>query len=125
MAPTPSGTASCMNRPRARTARTASPRESAPAATSAEYSPREWPATKSGRLPCRASTAKVAAETVRIAGWVLAVSFSADSGPSKMSLASGSQRAASAASNTARASGKRLASSRPMPTDCEPWPGKR
>ncbi len=48
MAPTPAGTASCMNVPRARTERTASGSDMAPAATSAEYSPSEWPATKAG-----------------------------------------------------------------------------
>ena len=45
MAPMPTGTACCMARPRMRTSRTASARRSAPAATSAEYSPSEWPAT--------------------------------------------------------------------------------
>jgi hypothetical protein len=45
MAPCPAGTASCMNVPRARTARAASAAPQAPTATSAEYSPSEWPAT--------------------------------------------------------------------------------
>ena len=48
MAPTPTGTACCIARPRMRTSRTASASESAPAAASAEYSPTEWPATNCG-----------------------------------------------------------------------------
>ena len=40
MAPVPTGTASCMNSPRLRTRVTASRNDSAPATTSAEYSPR-------------------------------------------------------------------------------------
>ena len=35
----------------------------------------------------------------------------------------GSPRAASAAAKTAAAAGEDAARSRPMPTDCEPWPG--
>ena len=45
IAPTPCGTACCMYCPRLRTRRTASAKSSEPAATSAEYSPSEWPAT--------------------------------------------------------------------------------
>ena len=45
MAPTPTGTASCMYLPRLRTVRTASAKVIVPAATCAEYSPRLWPAT--------------------------------------------------------------------------------
>jgi hypothetical protein len=48
MAPSPTGTASCMNWPRRRTVRTASGKLKVPAMTWAEYSPREWPATKLG-----------------------------------------------------------------------------
>ena len=44
MEPWPGGTADCMNWPRRRTVRTASAKEKVPAATLAEYSPREWPA---------------------------------------------------------------------------------
>ena len=46
IAPTPGGTASCMNSPRRRTRRTASEKVNAPAATHAEYSPSECPAAK-------------------------------------------------------------------------------
>ncbi len=107
MAPTPAGTASCMNRPRSRTRRTASANGSAPAATLAEYSPSECPAAKappssrSGKRARRSS--KAATEWVRMAGCVLAVSFSSSSGPSKQSRESAKPSAASASSNTARA----------------------
>ena len=56
MAPSPAGTASCMYLPARRTRRTASANDSAPAATSAEYSPRLCPATKSGRTPFSSRT---------------------------------------------------------------------
>src|SRR5664280_2790876 len=45
MAPTPTGTASCMYLPRLRTVRTASVNDRVPAPTCAEYSPRLCPAT--------------------------------------------------------------------------------
>ena len=51
IAPVPTGTASCMNSPRLRTSRTASAKRSAPATTSAEYSPRLWPAARPARRP--------------------------------------------------------------------------
>src|SRR5439155_6353499 len=41
--PRPTGTASCMRRPRSRTMRTASPSGMTPAATRPVYSPRLWP----------------------------------------------------------------------------------
>ena len=44
IAPSPTGTASCINRPRRRTIRTASGKARAPEATRALYSPRLWPA---------------------------------------------------------------------------------
>ena len=47
-------------RPRLRTRRTASAKRRLPAATSAEYSPRLWPATKSGASPASRSTSKAA-----------------------------------------------------------------
>ena len=53
MAPVPTGTASCMYRPRRRTMRTASAKAKVPAATCAEYSPRLCPATICGAHPAR------------------------------------------------------------------------
>ncbi|KAG1470975.1 hypothetical protein G6F54_014514 [Rhizopus delemar] len=51
MAPVPTGTAACMASARTRTRRTASSSASEPAAVSAAYSPRLWPATTSGLRP--------------------------------------------------------------------------
>ena len=83
MPPSPSGTASCMNRPRAETARTASTKSSAPNATSAEYSPRLWPAATPGRGPPRAAQHRHAATpAASIAGCVCSVAFRRFCGPS-------------------------------------------
>ncbi len=49
MAPVPTGTASCMACARKRTSGAACASVSTPEATSAEYSPSEWPATTDGR----------------------------------------------------------------------------
>jgi hypothetical protein len=51
MPPSPTGTASCIACARKRTSGTASLNASAPAATSAVYSPRLWPATIDGAGP--------------------------------------------------------------------------
>ena len=63
-------------------------------------------------------------EAARSAGWAFSVRSSRSAGPSQASALSGSPRAASAAANTAAAAGEDAARSRPMPTACEPWPGK-
>ena len=55
MAPTPTGTASCMAVARRRTSGSASASVRLPAATSAAYSPSEWPATAAGAAPPSAS----------------------------------------------------------------------
>ncbi len=94
-----------MNFPRRWTRRTASANFSAPAATSAQYSPSEWPATAAGASPVSArSTRSAAMLDVRIAGWAFAVSVSSASGPSKQSFDSENPSAASASAKTARAS---------------------
>ncbi len=51
MPPSPTGTAFCIACARKRTSGTASRKASAPAATSAVYSPRLWPATIDGAGP--------------------------------------------------------------------------
>src|SRR5580698_5455622 len=96
-----------------------------PAETSAEYSPRLWPATKSGVMPCLARVRNAATDTARMAGCVLAVSFSSSSVPSQHILKSSKPTAASASSKTPLASGKLSARSRPMPGYCEAWPGNK
>src|SRR5712692_7536845 len=123
IAPTPEGTASCMYVPRLRTSCTASANFSPPAATSAEYSPRLCPATKSGVKPFSASTRNTATEQVKIAGCVLAVSLRSSSVPSKHILEIEKPRASSASLKTAFAAGYFPASSLPIPGYCEACPG--
>src|SRR5437870_13354557 len=96
---------------------------SEPAQTSAEYSPRLWPATKSGCKPFSASTRVTATEQVRMAGWVLAVSLRSSSLPSKQSLEIEKPSVLSASSKTALAAAYFSASSLPMPGYCEACPG--
>src|SRR5215467_1341517 len=123
IAPMPCGTASCIYVPRLRTSRTASANFSEPAQTSAEYSPRLCPATKSGCNPFSASTRAAATETVRIAGCVLAVSFSSSSEPSKHSLETEKPSALSASSKTDFATEYFSANSLPMPGYWDACPG--
>ncbi len=59
-----------------------------------------------------------------IAGCAFAVSVSSASGPSRTSREMDSPRAPEARSNTVRAAGDASSSSRPIPTNCAPWPGK-
>ena len=75
-------------------------------------------------MPRDSSSRAAAMLTVRMAGCVFSVSTSRSSGPSKQRPLSDSPSAASASSNTARHSGNDSASARPMPTFCEPCPGK-
>ena len=76
MPPLPTGTASCMKRPRIRTILAASAGVRPPTLTMALYSPREWPATTSRRVaPRSSSTAWIADDTARMAGCVFSVSF--------------------------------------------------
>ncbi len=58
MAPTPTGTASCIACARKRTSGAACASVSTPEATSAEYSPSEWPATTAGTAPASAIQAR-------------------------------------------------------------------
>ena len=74
MPPTPSGTASCMASARTRTSGKASAKPSAPAATSAVYSPRLCPANNAPeRPPLSRQARQVATPAVSISGWVLTV----------------------------------------------------
>ena len=72
--------------PRSFSSRAASATEKAPAAASAEYSPREWPATttafwRSVKPPSFSSTRSTASECAIRAGWVFSVSVSSSAGP--------------------------------------------
>src|SRR5216683_6664579 len=109
--------------PRLRTSCTASANFSPPAATSAEYSPRLCPATKSGVRPFSASTRDTAMEQVKIAGCVFAVSLRSSSVPSKHIFEIEKPSDLSASSKTAFAAGYFSASSLPMPGYCEACPG--
>ncbi len=60
----------------------------------------------------------------RIAGCALTVRSSSSAGPSAISRDSGKPIAASARSMTAAAAGERSSRAAPIPTYCEPWPGK-
>jgi len=70
-------------------------------------------------------TAAAATLTAMMAGCVFSVRRRVSSGPSKQSFESGNPSAASASAKVSAATGNRSASSRPMPTACEPCPGKR
>ncbi len=137
IAPSPTGTASCISSPRRRTSRSAASKSSAPAATRAEYSPRLCPAiaTAGGKgghpaaaKPAGGSAAArarwMAVDTASSAGWVLAVRLSSSSGPSQQSRVSGQPRTASASASVARAAGEASAQALPIPTFCDPCPGK-
>ena len=70
---------------------------STPEATSAEYSPSEWPATTAGAAPPSARQARQAATpATSMTGWVLVVRPSASLGPSLMSRARSSPSASEA-----------------------------
>ena len=102
MAPSPTGTASCMYCPRRRTVRRASAKDSVPAATCAAYSPRLWPAANDARSPRDSTSRQAATLTARIAGCVFSVSWRRSAGPSKHSALSDSPSAASASANVSR-----------------------
>ena len=71
-----------------------------------------------------ASSRHAATLTVRIAGCVFSVSRSWSSGPSKIRRLNGSPSASSASANVSRHTSNASASALPIPTACEPCPGK-
>ncbi len=107
IAPCPTGTASCMARPRVRSSRAVSVTDREPAAASAEYSPSEWPATKAAasarRTPSSSSARSVARLTAISAGCALAVSLRRSSPPFQMISDRLSPSALSTSSKTAPA----------------------
>ena len=79
----------------------------ASAAASAVYSPRLWPATKSGsKPPALRQAARQASPASSIAGCVLVVSASSSAGPSAIRRESGSPRTSSAVRSSAATSGR-------------------
>ncbi len=105
MAPTPTGTASCIAWPRIRNRRAVSASSSEPTAQSAEYSPNEWPATKSAMssiaMPSASNARSAAIEVAISAGWAFLVRVSSSMLPSQIRVESFSSRASSTSSNTA------------------------
>jgi hypothetical protein len=129
MAPTPTGTAFCMARPRVRSSRAVSLMLRLEAAASAEYSPSECPATNAASAATEkpasvSSTRRVASETAINAGWAFSVSCRVSAGPSQIMVVSRCPSAASTSSKTVRAARKASAKALPMPTAWEPCPGK-
>src|SRR5690606_17855867 len=120
----PEGAASSISRPRMRTVRSPSAKLLAPETTSAAYSPSEWPAAAAGSRPFSIKSRATATLVARSAGCVLTVRVSSSSGPSKHNVERGNPRTRSASSNVSRTISYSAASSRPMPTLCEPCPGK-
>jgi len=107
MAPGWRSPASFISRPRSRTRRSPSAKESALAAARAVISPRLCPATAAGRTgPATDSRARSAARLVMYsAGWVLYVSFRASAGPSQHRREKGSPSMSSACWKISRAAG--------------------
>ena len=83
----------------------------------------------SDRPPRRASSALSSARrqrdrVARIAGWALTVRSSCSAGPSNMSVRAARPRRVSGVRKLPRRPARTSARAWPMPTDCEPWPGK-
>jgi hypothetical protein len=124
IAPAPTGTACCMACARKRTSGSASASVSAPAATSALYSPSECPATACRLGAAFGQPGAVAGDAaVSITGCVLVVRSSASLGPSDQRSDVFAQRGRGLVQRGWRTAGWSPQASS-MPTDCEPWPGK-
>ena len=124
IAPSPTGTASCMYRPRRRTVRRASAKDSVPAATCAEYSPRLWPAANDGAHAARLDEPRDRDAHREDRRLRVLRQLQPSSGPSKHSALSGSPSAASASANAVAADRERVGERRaPCPTFCAPCPG--
>ncbi len=129
MAPMPTGTAACIERPRSLSSLAVVAMSKAPTALSAVYSPRLWPATASAlsrieTLPSRSSTRSTASALAMIAGWAFSVSVSSASGPSLIMRNRFCPSASSTSPKISRATGEAAASAAPMPTAWLPCPGK-
>ena len=86
--------------PRRTTIRSASDSSRTPAATTAAYSPMEWPATNAGASGSPTACSRAAAhasDVVSRHGWVCCVSSRRSAGPSQQSAETGQPRVASAA----------------------------
>ena len=118
MDPIPTGTASCIARPRIRKRRAVSAIEIDPTAAKAEYSPKECPATNDtpSRAKPSASSARTAASDVAInAGCAFTVRVRSSISPCQIMEDNFSPRASSTSSNTAFEAGYAAASACPIP----------
>ena len=139
-APGPASTASIVpgsasirasSSPRRRARRSRLAASSTPAACSATSSPRLCPATQSGSSPIEVSSASTDRLCAASAGCAQRVSVSRCSWAARWSsVKAGGGKTTSlrprpaAASHTSWAAGTARARSAPIPTYCEPWPGK-
>ena len=130
IAPSPTGTADCIESPRWRSKRAASLIDRLPDAARAAYSPSEWPAVIPPRLasgaPSSASRTRTAAIDVpNKAGWAFRVMRMASSGPSCMMANRFSPSASLISSKTCLAAACDAAKAPPIPTACDPCPGNK
>src|SRR3546814_732954 len=96
----------------------------APAATSAEYSPRLWPASAAGIAPpCCRHARHTATPAASSAGCVYSVRLSCSSGPPCDSAHRSTPAPSDASTNASRTSGCSSESSASIASDCEPCPG--
>ena len=121
IAPTPTGTAACIARPRSLSNLAVVARSNDPAAHSAEYSPRLCPATNCAAFsrltpPSFVSARNTASACAMIAGWAFSVSVNCSTGPWRISLNSPCPSASSTSPNTSRAARLASASAAPIPT---------
>src|SRR5690606_2147294 len=125
IAPVPAGAASCISWPRMRTRCAASCSAIAPAATSAVYSPRLWPASATGVAPPAACQARhTATPAASRAGCVYSVRLSCSSGPPYDSAHRSTPAPSEASAKVSRTSACCSDSSASIASDCDPCPGK-
>ena len=112
----------CIAKARLETRLTPSAKSMAPAATNAENSPKEWPATISGANFSPRDFAKMT-EWRNTAGWVTFVCFNSDSSPANMTSVIRKPSISLAFSNRSFAKGMFSYKSLPIPMNWAPCPG--
>ncbi len=125
IAPSPTGTAACIASPLIRSNLAPVDMSKTPTAERAEYSPSEWPATKSPNsasdLPlCSLIAATTASELANKAGCAFAVSVNSSAGPSAIRADSFCPRASSTCASTSRAAFDADANETAIPGACDP-----
>ena len=76
-------------------------------------------------MPASRTAARHATEAVVSAGCVISVWSRRSCGPERQSSSRSDPNASEASANTAAAAVELSAKATPMPTVCEPWPGKQ